>query len=166
MIREARAEDVPAIVGLVHELAEYERSPESCTLTDEQLRAALFGPDAVAHCHVAEVGGEVVGCAIWFRNFSTWRGVPGVYLEDLVVRPTHRGSGLGRALLAALAAVCTERGYARLEWQVLDWNEPSIGFYRALGAVPMDEWTTYRLDGDALADFAATAGRTAPGAAT
>jgi len=157
VIREARAEDVPAVVGLVHELAEYERSPESCTLTEEQLHAALFGPEAVARCHVAEVGGEVVGCAIWFRNFSTWRGVPGIYLEDLFVRPAHRGSGLGRALLAALAAVCTERGYARLEWQVLDWNEPSIGFYKSLGAVPMDEWTTYRLDGDALRTFAESA---------
>ena len=160
MIREARAEDVPAVVGLVHELAEYERSPESCTLTEAQLHAAVFGPDAVAHCHVAEVAGEVVGCAIWFRNFSTWRGVPGVYLEDLFVQPAHRGSGLGRALLAALAAVCVERGYARLEWQVLDWNAPSIGFYRALGAGPMDEWTTYRLDGDALTAFAAAAAAT------
>ena len=157
MIREAREEDVPAVVGLVHELAEYERAPESCTLTAEQLHAALFGPEAVARCHVAEVEGEVVGCAIWFLNFSTWRGVPGIYLEDLFVRPAHRGSGLGRQLLAALAAVCAERGYARLEWQVLDWNEPSIGFYRSLGAVAMDEWTTYRLDGDALKAFAADA---------
>ena len=154
MIRRARPEDVPAVVGLVHELAAYEREPESCTLTDAQLHAAVFGPDAVAHCHVAEVAGEVVGCAIWFRNFSTWRGVPGVYLEDLFVQPAHRGSGIGRQLLAALAAVCVERGYARLEWQVLDWNEPSIGFYRALGAVSMDEWTTFRLDGEALTAFA------------
>jgi GNAT superfamily N-acetyltransferase len=157
VIREAQEADVPAVVGLVHELAEYERSPESCTLTAGQLHTALFGPEAVARCHVAEVEGEVVGCAIWFRNFSTWRGVPGVYLEDLFVQPAHRGSGLGRQLLAALAAVCAERGYARLEWQVLDWNEPSIGFYRSLGAVPMDEWTTYRLDGDALKAFAASA---------
>jgi GNAT superfamily N-acetyltransferase len=157
MIREARAEDVPAVVGLVHELAEYERSPELCTLTEEQLHTALFGPEVVAHCHVAEVAGEVVGCAIWFLNFSTWRGVPGIYLEDLFVRPSQRGSGLGRALLATLAAVCAERGYGRLEWQVLDWNEPSIGFYRSLGAVPMDEWTTYRLDGEALKTFAESA---------
>jgi GNAT superfamily N-acetyltransferase len=155
MIREAREEDVPAVVGLVHELAEYERAPESCTLTAEQLHAALFGPEAVARCHVAEVEGEVVGCAIWFLNFSTWRGVAGIHLEDLFVRPAHRGSGLGRALLAALAGVCADRGYARLEWQVLDWNEPSIGFYRSLGAVPMDEWTTYRLDGAQLAAFGA-----------
>jgi GNAT superfamily N-acetyltransferase len=146
----------------VHELAEYERSPELCTLTDEQLDSALFGPKAVAHCHVAEVADEVVGCAIWFLNFSTWRGVPGVYLEDLFVRPAHRGSGLGTALLAALAGICADRGYARLEWQVLDWNEPSIGFYRALGAAPMDEWTTYRLDGNALAAFASTGGGFGP----
>jgi GNAT superfamily N-acetyltransferase len=98
-----------------------------------------------------------VGCAVWFRSFSTWRGVPGIYLEDLFVRPAHRGSGLGKALLAELAAVCAERGYARLEWQVLDWNEPSIGFYRSLGAVPMEEWTTFRLDGEALTAFAKTA---------
>jgi GNAT superfamily N-acetyltransferase len=162
MIREACAGDVRAVVGLVHELAEYERSAELCTLTEAQLHTALFGPTPTAHCHVAEVAGEVVGCAIWFVSFSTWRGVPGLYLEDLFVRPDHRGSGLGRALLAALAAVCAERGYARLEWQVLDWNEPSIGFYRALGAVAMDEWTTYRLDGDALTAFAATADRHAP----
>lgn len=157
MIREAREADVAAVVGLVHELAEYERSPELCTLTEDQLHAALFGPEAVARCHVAEVAGEVVGCAVWFRTFSTWRGVPGIYLEDLFVRPAHRGSGLGKALLAQLAAVCAERGYARLEWQVLDWNEPSIGFYRSLGAVPMDEWTTFRLDGEALTTFAKTA---------
>ncbi len=157
MIREVRAEDVPAVVGLVHELAEYERCPELCLLTEEQLHTALFGPEAVARCHVAEEAGEVVGYAIWFLNFSTWRGVPGIYLEDLFVRPTHRGSGLGRALLATLAAICADRGYARLEWQVLNWNEPSIGFYRSLGAVPMDEWTTYRLDGEALTGFAKSA---------
>jgi GNAT superfamily N-acetyltransferase len=157
VIREARVEDVAAVVRLVHELAEYERTPELCTLTDDQLHAAVFGPDAVARCHVAEAAGEVVGCAIWFLNFSTWRGVPGIYLEDLFVRPSHRGSGLGRALLAELAAICSDRGYGRLEWQVLDWNEPSIGFYKSLGAVAMDEWTTYRLDGEALSAFAATA---------
>jgi GNAT superfamily N-acetyltransferase len=158
VIREARIDDVPAVVGLVHELAEYERAAASCTLTEAQLHAALFGPEPVAQCHVAvaegEAAGEVVGCALWFLNFSTWTGVAGIHLEDLFVRPAHRSSGFGRALLAALAAVCVERGYARLEWQVLDWNEPSIGFYRALGAVPMDEWTSYRLDGDALAAFA------------
>ncbi len=151
MIREARPADVEAIVGLVHELADYEREPDSCLLTAEQLTTALFAPAPALFGHVAEAGGEVVGCALWFLNFSTWRGVHGGYLEDLYVRPAHRGSGLGRALLARLAAVCVERGYGRLEWSVLDWNAPSIAFYRGLGAQSMDGWTTFRLDGDALA---------------
>ncbi len=150
MIRRVVPADVPAVVGLVHELAAYEREPESCLLTADQLDAALFGPAPALFGHVAEHDGTVVGCALWFRNFSTWRGVHGLYLEDLYVRPTHRGAGLGRALLAALARECVARGYARLEWSVLDWNAPAISFYRALGAVPMDEWTTFRLDGAAL----------------
>lgn len=153
MIRRVAPADVPAVVGLVHELAAYEKEPESCLLTGEQLEAALFGPAPALFGHVAERDGAVVGCALWFRNFSTWRGVHGLYLEDLYVQPAHRGAGLGRALLAALAAECTSRGYARLEWSVLDWNAPSIAFYRALGAVPMDEWTTFRLDGAALAEL-------------
>jgi GNAT superfamily N-acetyltransferase len=153
-IRRIRPEDVEAAVGLVYDLAEFERAPDQCHLTAEQLHDALFGEAPKLFGHVAEVDGEIVGFAVWFLNFSTWRGVPGIYLEDLFVRPSQRGSGLGRALLAALAAVCADRGYARLEWQVLDWNEPSIGFYRALGAVAMDEWTTYRLDGEALTAFA------------
>lgn len=149
-VRRVRESDVDAVVTLVYELAEYERAPRDCTLTAEQLHTALFRPSPALFGHVAEVDGEVVGCALWFLNFSTWRGVHGVYLEDLYVRPAHRGAGLGRALLAALAAECTERGYARLEWSVLDWNAPSIAFYRSLGAVSMDGWTTFRLDGDAL----------------
>jgi GNAT superfamily N-acetyltransferase len=165
-IRGVRPEDVPAVVALVHELAEYEREPQSCTLTEPQLATALFGPAPALFGHVAEVAGpdgtaEVVGVALWFLNFSTWRGVHGVYLEDLYVRPTHRGHGLGRALLATLAGVCAERGYARLEWSVLDWNEPSIAFYRGIGAVPMDEWTTFRLDGDALHTLAGDSRRSA-----
>jgi GNAT superfamily N-acetyltransferase len=160
-VREIRPHDVPTVVELVHELADYEREPHSCTLTEDQLDAALFGPAPALFGHVAEVEGQVVGCALWFLNFSTWRGVHGIYLEDLYVRPAHRGSGLGVALLTTLAAVCAERGYGRLEWSVLDWNEPSIRFYRSIGAVPMDEWTTYRLDGDALAALAATNGRRA-----
>ena len=151
MIREIEERDVEAVVALVHELAEYERAAEHCHLTADQLRAALFGPAPALFGHVAEVAGSVVGCALWFLNFSTWRGAHGLYLEDLYVQPAHRGAGLGRALLAGLAAVCAERGLARLEWSVLDWNAPSIGFYRALGAVGMDEWTVFRLDGDALA---------------
>lgn len=134
----------------MHELADYEREPASCLLTAPQLQGALFGPHPALFGHVAEAGGEVVGCALWFLNFSTWRGAHGIYVEDLYIRPTHRGSGLGRALLVALAALCAERGYARLEWAVLDWNEPSIGFYRSIGAVPTNGWTTFRLDGEAL----------------
>ena len=157
MIRRVEPGDVDPVVGLVHELAEYERAADSCLLTAGRLTAALFGPSPALFGHVAEVDGEVVGCALWFLSFSTWRGVHGLYLEDLYVRPAHRGAGLGRALLAALAGVCAERGYARLEWAVLDWNAPSIAFYRAIGAVPMDGWTTQRLDGDALAALAASA---------
>ncbi len=154
-IRAVEERDVDAVVGLVHELAEYERAAERCLLTPAQLHAALFAPAPALFGHVAEVAGEdgrraVVGCALWFLNFSTWRGVHGLYLEDLYVQPAHRGAGIGRALLARLAGVCAERGLARLEWAVLDWNEPSIGFYRSLGAVTMDEWTVFRLDGAAL----------------
>jgi GNAT superfamily N-acetyltransferase len=157
-VRDIRPSDVPAVVGLVRELADYERELASCLLTADQLHTALFEPSSTVpgagpalFGHVAEVDGAVVGCALWFLNFSTWRGVHGIYLEDLYVQPAHRGRGLGRDLLARLAAVCVERGYARLEWSVLDWNEPSIRFYRSIGAVAMDEWTTFRLDGDGLA---------------
>ena len=150
-IRRATESDVDSIVGLVHELAAYERAPDECHLTPEQLAAALFGESPALFGHVAELGGEVVGCALWFLNFSTWRGTHGIYLEDLYVRETVRGSGLGKALLTALAEECVARGYQRLEWWVLDWNEPAIGFYRSIGAVPMDEWTVHRLTGGALA---------------
>ncbi len=154
-IRAVEERDVDAVVGLVHELAGYERAAEHCLLTSDQLRAALFGPSPALFGHVAETAASsgrraLVGCALWFLNFSTWRGVHGLYLEDLYVQPAHRGAGIGRALLARLAGVCAERGLARLEWSVLDWNTPSIGFYRSLGAVPMDEWTVFRLDGTAL----------------
>ncbi|UVS81712.1 GNAT family N-acetyltransferase [Actinokineospora sp. UTMC 2448] len=151
MIRRVAESDVAAVVKLVHELAEYERSAHECRLTDEQLRAALFAEHPALFGHVAEVDGEVVGFALWFLNFSTWRGTHGIYLEDLYVRPEMRGSGLGKALLTELARECVERGYHRLEWWVLDWNEPSIGFYKSLGAVPMDEWTVFRMTDDALA---------------
>jgi GNAT superfamily N-acetyltransferase len=150
-VRDARPEDVPAVVKLVYALAEYERSVEECHLTEDQLRAALFAPEPALFGLVAELDGEVVGFALWFLNFSTWRGVHGIYLEDLFVLPEHRGHGFGRALLTRLARICVERGYGRLEWSVLDWNEPALRFYRGLGAVAMDEWTVNRLDGDALA---------------
>ncbi len=150
-VRDAVPDDVPTMVAMVHELAEYEREPASCTITDAQLTDALFGPSPALFAHVAETDGVSVGCALWFLNFSTWRGVHGIYLEDLFVRPASRGHGAGRALLTRLAAICAERGYGRLEWSVLDWNAPSIAFYRSVGAVGMDGWTTFRLDGDALA---------------
>lgn len=150
-VRRVREADLPAVTDLVHELAAYERLAHECRLTADQLRVALFDPAPALFGHVAEVNGQVVGFTLWFLNFSTFRGVHGIFLEDLFVRPEHRGSGLGRALLTALAEECVRRGYARLEWSVLDWNAPSIGFYKSLGAVPMDEWTTFRLTDDALA---------------
>jgi len=150
-----RPDDVPAVVALVRELADYERALHEVRLTDEQLHDRLFGEAPALYGHVAEVEGNVVGMALWFLNFSTWRGTHGVYLEDLYVQPAHRGTGLGRELLRALAALCVERGYARLEWSVLDWNTPSIEFYQKAGAVPMDEWTVFRLTDEALSSFAA-----------
>ena len=152
MIRPATPDDVPAVLAMVRELAEYERARHEATATESQLRAALFGENPAVFAHIAEDDetGEAVGLALWFLNFSTWRGKHGIYLEDLYVRPYARGGGHGRALLTRLAQIAVERGYGRVEWSVLDWNEPSIGFYKSLGAVPMDEWTVYRLTGDAL----------------
>lgn len=143
------------MVALVRELAEYERSAHEVELTPEGLHKDLFGEAPRVFAHVAEVDGEIVGTAIWFFSYSTWRGRHGVYLEDLFVRPEHRGAGHGRALLAALAAEAVRHGCARVEWAVLDWNTPAIDFYRSLGAVAMDEWTTFRLTSDALTALAA-----------
>jgi GNAT superfamily N-acetyltransferase len=145
MIRTAGAADVPTILALIRELASYEREPDAVIATEADLHAALFGDDAVASCLIAELDGEPVGFALWFRNFSTWLGKPGIYLEDLFVRPAARGSGLGKALLVELIEIARHRGYGRVEWSVLDWNEPAIGFYRSLGATPNDEWTVWRL---------------------
>jgi GNAT superfamily N-acetyltransferase len=158
-VRPVRPDDVPTLVALVRELADYERAVHEVRLTDEQLHERLFGEAPALFGHVAvlddgEADGEVVGMALWFLNFSTWRGTHGIYLEDLYVRPQHRGSGLGRELLRTLAELCVQRGYGRLEWSVLDWNTPSIEFYKAAGAVPMDEWTVFRLTDDALTAFA------------
>lgn len=162
-IRPITPADVPAVVGMVFDLAVYEKSPELCHLTDEQLHAALFGPAPALFGLVADADldgeadggtgagpGPIGGFALWFLNFSTWEGAHGIYLEDLYVRPELRGSGLGKALLVRLAQIAVDRGYARVEWSVLDWNTPSIDFYRRLGAVSMDEWTTFRLTGPAL----------------
>ncbi len=155
-VRRIRPDDVAAVVGLVRELADYERALSEVRLTEEQLAACLFGDTPALFGHVATSDdGTVVGVALWFLNFSTWRGTHGIYLEDLYVQPGYRGRGLGRELLRTLAAVCVERGYSRLEWSVLDWNTPSIEFYRAAGAAPMDEWTVFRLTDDALTTFAA-----------
>jgi GNAT superfamily N-acetyltransferase len=153
-IRRVVPSDVGRVVELTHALADYEKAPDECHLTNEQLHTALFGPAPALFGHVAEVDGEIVGFALWFLSFSTWRGVHGLYLEDLFVRPEHRGAGLGKALLAVLARECVDHGYERFEWSVLNWNTPSIEFYRSVGAVPMDEWTRYRLADDALAAFA------------
>lgn len=157
MIRAATPEDVRAIHTMVRELAEYEKALDEANATEDQLHEALFGerPAAYAHVAVADDDGDVVGFALWFLNFSTWRGVHGVYLEDLYVRPERRGGGYGKALLTELARICVERGYGRLEWSVLDWNAPSIAFYEALGARPQDEWTVYRLTDGALAEIGA-----------
>jgi GNAT superfamily N-acetyltransferase len=141
---------------MVHELAGYERSADECHLTAEQLSAALFAPSPALFGHVAvdPAGDEPFAFALWYLNFSTWEGVHGIWLEDLYVRPSARGTGAGRALLAALAEICAERGYRRLDWWVLDWNSDALGFYRRLGAVAMDEWTVHRLTGASLAQLA------------
>jgi GNAT superfamily N-acetyltransferase len=155
-VRPAEPADVPVLLELVHELAVYEREPDAVEATEDMLAAALFGRHPVASCSVALDGdGTVVGFALWYVTFSTWKGLPGLWLEDLFVRPAARGSGLGKALLQELARTCVARGYARFEWWVLDWNAPAIGFYRSLGAVPQQEWTTFRVDGDALQALAA-----------
>ncbi|MGW3010275.1 N-acetyltransferase family protein [Streptomyces sp. NPDC001219] len=154
MIREATPEDVPVILAMIGELAAYERAPEAAQATEPQLKEALFGPQPAAFALIAEEDSAPVGFALWFRNFSTWTGTHGVYLEDLYVRPEARRGGHGKALLAALAEICVARGYERFEWSVLDWNEPSIGFYRSIGAQPMDEWTVFRLTGKALHNLA------------
>ncbi len=149
-IRSAKPADVPAILQLIKDLAVYEKAPDAVKSTEENLRVALFGEEPKVFAHVAEDGGQIVGIAIWFLNYSTWMGTHGIYLEDLYVDPEYRGKGYGIALLKSLAKICVERGYSRLQWWVLDWNEPSINFYKSLGAVPMDEWTVFRVDGQAL----------------
>lgn len=155
-LRPAQEADLATIVELIHALAEYEREPDAVELDPETLRRHLFGPRPFAEVLLAETDdGRSAGFALYFHNFSTWKGRPGVYLEDLFVRPEHRGQGFGRDLLAEIARVACERGCARLEWSVLDWNAPAIGFYRALGAEPLDEWTTFRLTGTALERLAA-----------
>lgn len=149
-IRPAAPPDGALILSLVRELAEYERLAHECVATEADLAAALFGPHPRVFADLAHQDGEPVGFALWFYTFSTFRARHGIYLEDLFVRPPFRGQGIGKALLSQLARRCRAEGLARLEWSVLDWNEPAIAFYRSLGAVPMDEWTVQRVAGDAL----------------
>ncbi len=158
-IRSAARGDVPLILSLIRELAEYEREPNAAAATPGVIERHLFGEGVpgrgrVAECVIGEIAGEPQGFALFFHNFSTWLGRPGLYLEDLFVRPAARGKGLGKALLVHLARLALERGCGRMEWAVLDWNEPAIGFYKALGAVPMSEWTVFRLAGAGLASLA------------
>jgi GNAT superfamily N-acetyltransferase len=150
MIRPATPDDVPAVCRLIRGLAEYERLAHEVVLDEARVREHLFGPRPFAEVLLAEEAREVVGFALFFHNYSTFLGRPGLYLEDLFVVPEHRGKGHGKALLRELARRALERGCGRLEWAVLDWNEPAIRFYRSLGAVAKDEWTVYRLTGDAL----------------
>jgi GNAT superfamily N-acetyltransferase len=155
MIRPAIADDLPTIARLIRALADYERLAELVVFDEDQLRQHLFGPRPYAEVLLAEDEGVVVGFALFFHSFSTFLGRPGIYLEDLFVEPDHRGRGHGKGLLAALARLAIDRGCGRVEWAVLDWNEPSIRFYQSLGATPNSEWIVYRLSGDALQNLAA-----------
>ena len=149
-VRAASEKEVPLILAFIKELAEYERLSHEVVATEESLREHLFGERPVAEVMIAEEGTDPAGFALFFHSFSTFLGRPGIYLEDLYVRPEFRGGGIGKQLLARLAHLAVKRGCGRLEWWVLDWNEPSIGFYKQLGAVAMDDWTVYRVSGDAL----------------
>lgn len=146
--------DLELIAGLIRALAEYERLSDDVTFDEDVLRRNLFGPRPYAETLIAEVDGTTAGFALYFHNFSTFMGKPGIYLEDLFVKPEHRGAGIGRALLAGLAAIAIERDCGRLEWSVLNWNEDALGFYRRLGAKPNSEWTVYRLAGEPLTSLA------------
>nr|WP_120491975.1 GNAT family N-acetyltransferase [Corynebacterium lactis] len=159
-VRPARPDDVDQIVELIRDLATYEKEPDAVRLTPQRLREQLFGESPAIFCHVIDADGSegaetprLDGIALWFLNYSTWEGTHGIYLEDLYVRPEARGTGKGKALLRNLAAIANQRGYSRVEWSVLKWNQPSIDFYRSIGAFPMEEWDTFRLTGDALAEF-------------
>ena len=154
MIRVATKQDAPRILQLIKDLAEYEKAPLEAKATLQQIEETIFGDKPSAFCHVAEVDGQVIGIAIWFLNYSTWLGKPGLYLEDLYVDPKFRGAGHGKALLRKLAQICIEKGYARLQWWVLDWNKSAIDFYKSIGAQPMDEWTVFRVSGSSLAKLA------------
>ncbi len=153
-IRPATIEDTDEILALIYELALYEKAPAEAKATRDQIIESFFCQSPKVFCEIVEVDGAIAGFAIWFLNYSTWQGKHGIYLEDLYIRPPHRGSGYGKALLRHLATICQERGYGRFQWWVLDWNEPAIEFYKSLGAVAMDEWTVYRVSGQALTNLA------------
>jgi GNAT superfamily N-acetyltransferase len=153
-IRPARPDEACLVLSLIRELADYEKLADKVDATEAMVEAALFGPGSTTRCDIAEWDGEVAGQAIWFTHFSTFRGRSGLYLEDLYVRPAFRGRGIGRALLARLARECRVRGWPRMEWVVLDWNQPAIDFYRSLGAELAEDWRLCRLDGAALAALA------------
>ncbi|WEK48235.1 MAG: GNAT family N-acetyltransferase [Candidatus Andeanibacterium colombiense] len=157
-IRAAAPADLPLIAALIRELAEYEKLAHDVRFDEAVLGAKLFGPRPYAEVLIGEADGAALGFALFFHSFSTFEGRPGIYLEDLFVRPEARGKGLGKALLAELARLAVERDCARLEWSVLDWNEPSIGFYKSLGAAAMDQWIGMRVDGDALTALAGATG--------
>ena len=152
-IRPAEREEVGAVLQLIHDLAHYEKAPNEVEATEKELLSTIFSEDPKVFCDVVEVDGEIAGMAIWFLNYSTWQGKHGIYLEDLFIKPEYRGRGYGKALLQHLARICEEKGYGRFQWWVLDWNSPAIEFYRSLGAVAMDEWTVYRVSGQALKDL-------------
>ena len=154
-IRPASEEDVPLILSFIKELAEYERLSHQVSATEDLLRFHLFGERREAEVVIGQHADEPAGFALFFHNFSTFLGRPGIYLEDLYVKPAFRGNGIGRAMLVYLAGLAKERDCGRLEWSVLDWNEPAIGLYRGIGAVPMDDWTVYRVAGEALQKLAA-----------
>ncbi|MFT3763663.1 MAG: GNAT family N-acetyltransferase [Pseudoxanthomonas sp.] len=158
VLRPAARADTPQILAFIRELAEYEKLADEAVAGEAQIAEHLFGARAYAEAVIAEVDGQPAGFALFFHNYSTFAGKPGLYLEDLFVRPPYRGLGVGTRLIAHLAALAVERGCARFEWSVLDWNEPAIRFYRGLGAVGMDQWTVQRLDGEALQALAARAG--------
>ena len=152
-IRPARQEEVGIVLQLIHDLAVYEKAPNEVEATERELLETIFTSDPKVFCDLVEVDGEIAGMAIWFLNYSTWQGKHGIYLEDLFIKPEYRGRGYGKALLKHLAKICDEKGYGRFQWWVLDWNSPAIEFYRSLGAVAMDEWTVYRVSGQALKEL-------------
>ena len=154
ILRKATSKDCPLILSFIKELAEYEKLLHEVIASVDILEESLFGEMAYAQAVIGEYQGTAIGYALFFHNFSTFTGRPGIYLEDLYVKPHMRGKGFGKCLLAYLAKLAVDTGCTRVEWSVLDWNEPSIQFYRSIGAAPMDEWTVQRLDGDALASFA------------